>query len=240
MPSRRQCWLPPFISDGSHLSCTIQHTRILQSFLPGTENWRMLRPILDLSQQNCYHCPEKPQSKKLSWGYVWSSIRAVSTILTDAYLHIPMHASTSQSIHGATIQIQVSTIHLLSALYAFRVFLFSLGHRVPYTSMTGWYSEHPEISAISQQALPCHWWLGFHINEMKSCFVLPTKFTFLGVEFDTVRYTVKPTQEHRNLRAIIQGTVSTEVTMTGHCSSVHEVGSALTSDRTHAPSEIAG
>ena len=166
-----------------------------------------LRPVLDLSALNNYlFIPkfrmETPESvRQLVRQGDW----AASLDLTDAYFHVLIHPSCRKWLRfvweGRAFQFRVLPFGLNASPAVFtrvsRVVATLVRRRGVRVAM---YLDDWAVLAQSREAcllaldqvLQALARLGFHLNHKKSCLEPAQQFVYLGLEFDTVEFMVRP------------------------------------------------
>ena len=168
------------------------------------------RPVLDLSILNEF-LKEIPFRMESPWS-VREGIRkgdwATSLDLRDAYFHVRVHPSDRKYLRfnwkGRTFQFNVLPFGLSLAPWAFTrltrelaIHFRSKGIRIR-MYLDDWLilsQSREECAKHTQEVIELTQALGFQLNWEKSALLPAQRFSYLGMSFDTLRYTVTPTEE---------------------------------------------
>jgi hypothetical protein len=170
----------------------------------GTQQWR---PILDLSILNTY--VECPKFKMETIASIRLAIRrgdwATSIDLQDAYQHIDIHPASRRFLRfrwGDTVyQYTVLPFGLSTAPLVFTKVTRELASKAHLENirlrmyLDDWLTLHQSQTGClqsSKRVLEMTEELGFLVKWTKSDLTPSQSFQYLGVQFDTVAYTVRP------------------------------------------------
>ena len=168
------------------------------------------RPVLDLSPLNAFlqRIPFKMETAASIREGIRQNDWATSIDLRDAYFHLCIHPRDRKylrfSLDGQNYQFRSLPFGLSLAPWVFtrvvREFLLSLrqqGVRIR-AFLDDWLilAQSKQLCAAhTQQTVNAAVHLGFQLNMDKSDLIPSQQFSYLGMEFDTISMTVKPSQD---------------------------------------------